>query len=606
MKKYHYLLLFLLFIAINGCEKEDITDPYEDATLSVSTEKINFDANNPENNQFTIISNVPWSINVSNNDLKVDKTEGEAGENIVTVTDIPVGKTYTLTVSTVKRNEEDKSVSKSITVDHQAPTFTNEIIYYDNLDKATWTGSEYPFLDQWNGYINATGTGVENIEYTGRSVKIRDNFPSTGYSGASRKNAFYFGGEGAYVTVNNIKLQSGQTTFQLSFGCCKYEGNFDTSADIKVYVSGEGSTQKQITYNRSTTNSWALASAVFTIQGTIPQTLSFTFVGNDYNIRMDDIKLVTSNQSTDQVLNFSPASQICVETPKTLISKSQYKYVTHFAETLTSKKHVRNYTACYDTYRHNPMWVAYPMHECYHEKGYGRTKPDPWRPDPKFAQSEQSIIYPSDWENWPWIPNDNKPTDLYYYWTPYNNIMYTKGHMLRSADRGGANSTMNIQTFYPTNIAPERYLYEEHWTKVEELLSDYWECPDTTYVVTGCYYENDNHKSYDASSWDTPTLGLSKECVIPTARYRVILRTKAGNSRKSISECTADEVMAIGFWFPQKIDDSNPGTTPALTEYAYSVSEIEQMIGGEFEFFPTAPEGVKDQKNLNDWPELNK
>lgn len=87
------------------------------------------------------------------------------------------------------------------------------------------------------------------------------------------------------------------------------------------------------------------------------------FVADDYNIRMDDIKLVTSNQPTDQIFDFSTTSYPCAETPKTIKTNSNYKYVTHFAETLISQKHVRNYTACYDTYQHNPMWVAYPVHQ---------------------------------------------------------------------------------------------------------------------------------------------------------------------------------------------------------------------------------------------------
>lgn len=603
MRKYSYLLFALFLILTAGCGKDEVTtEELEKATLSVSPENLNFDENNPANNQITITSNVSWSINTSNPALKVDKTEGNAGETTVTVTDIPAGTTYMLTVSTEKRNDTDKTISKSVAVTRQAHVFLSETVYYDNLDKATGSGN--PYIDQWDGYINATGTGAENIEYTGRTVSIRNNFQSMGYSGASGKNAFYFGGANAYVTVNNIQLQPGQTTFQLSFGCCKYDGEFDTSSNIKVYVSGDGSAMKPLTYNRSTTASWALATSLFSIQNTIPRTLSIMFVADDYNIRMDDIKLITTDQPTEQILSFATTSYPCAETPKTLVGNSNYKYVNHFAETLVSKKRVRNYTACYDTRRHNPMWVAYPVHQCYHEKGFGRTNPDPWRPDPEFTPDQQSIIYPSDWNNWPWTTNGNNPTDPYYYWTPYNTTRFKKGHLLRSADRGGAESEMNMQTFYPTNISPEAYLYEEHWSKVEELLSDTWECSDTVYVVTGCYYANDSYKSYDASDWSTLS-ALSKECVIPTARYKVMLRTKSGSTGKPIAECSANEVMAIGFWFPQNLNNENPGTTPPLRDYIFPVSEIEQKIGGEFEFFPTAPAGVKNQVNINDWPKLS-
>lgn len=575
MKKYSYLLLISLFVLTTGCEKDETTEEPEKAELSVSTENLSFDENNPSNNQITITSNVSWSIDVSNPTLKIDKSEGDAGETTVTVTDIPTGATYMLTITTKKRSSTDKTVSRNVTVIRQAHLFTSETVYYDNLDKAIWNGSGNPYLDAWNGFINATGTGAENIEYVGRTVSIRNNFQSTGYAGASRNNAFYFGAADAYVTVNNIQLQPGQSTLQLSFGCCKYSGEFDISSNIKVYISGDGSQMKPLSYNRSSTSSWALATSLFTIQNTVPQTLSIRFVADDYNIRLDDIKLITSNQPAEQIFDFSSGNYPCAEVPKTLKENNNYKYVTHFASTLLSNKWVRNYTACYDTRRHNPMWVAYPHHSCYHEKGFGRTNPDPWRPDPKFTADQQSIIYPGDWSNWPWANNENKPSDQYYFWTPYNNVSFTKGHMLRSADRGGAESEMNIQTFYPTNISPEAYLYGSHWSEVEGLLSDTWECSDTIYVVTGCYYANDNHKSYDASNRNTHS-ALSKECIIPTARYKVMLRTKNGSIGKPIAECTADEVMAIGFWFPQNLNNENPATIPPLRDYIFSVSEIEQ------------------------------
>ena len=104
MKKYSYLLLIFLSIYFTGCEKDETIEELEEATLSVSPESLNFDENNPSNNQITIISNVSWNIDVSNNALKINKTEGDPGESKVTVTDIPAGETYMLTISTVKRN----------------------------------------------------------------------------------------------------------------------------------------------------------------------------------------------------------------------------------------------------------------------------------------------------------------------------------------------------------------------------------------------------------------------------------------------------------------------------------------------------------------------
>ena len=175
MKKYSYLLLIFLSVYFTGCEKDETITELEEATLSVSPENLNFDENNPSNNQITIISNVSWSINVSNNALKVDKSEGGPGENKVSVTDIPTGETYMLTISTVKRNETDKTISKSIAVTRQPKGFTSETVYYDNLDKAIWSGSGNPFIDQWDGYINATGTGAENEPFLFETIfNLRD------------------------------------------------------------------------------------------------------------------------------------------------------------------------------------------------------------------------------------------------------------------------------------------------------------------------------------------------------------------------------------------------------------------------------------------------
>ena len=76
---------------------------------------------------------------------------------------------------------------------------------------------------------------------------------------------------------------------------------------------------------------------------------------------------------------------------------------TTWTTTLRTGQHLRSYTYCYDTRRHNPVWVAYPHHRCYME-GSGRTTPDPWGPDPALEESSQAKIYPS------------YPGDTYNYW----------------------------------------------------------------------------------------------------------------------------------------------------------------------------------------------
>ncbi len=308
-----------------------------------------------------------------------------------------------------------------------------------------------------------------------------------------------------------------------------------------------------------------------------------------------------------RVVDISTGAFEWAELPETEKESDDYKYIVHYSKTIKTKKDVRNYSACYDTRRHNPMYVAFPYHTIYYEGGFARTTPDPWRPDPGMTEAEQSVIYRTDWNDWPWDGDGYAP---YSTWGRYpfsgsgSSVSFVRGHMMRSAERGGAGSELNVQTFYPTNIAPERLKYETHWTAVEGIMPTDWVCRDTVYVVVGCHYANDNYTTYDAASGSSSS-ARSKKVIIPTARYKLFLRTKLGNTGKSIAQCNANEVMAIGFWFEQNFGPDIPDSQdPPLKTVIYSVEDIEEMTGNIFNFFPQAPGGVKNSYNINDWPGL--
>lgn len=315
------------------------------------------------------------------------------------------------------------------------------------------------------------------------------------------------------------------------------------------------------------------------------------------------------------------------EYPQTLKPSEDYVYGTLRGTTYSSRKNVRNYSYCYDVRRHNPMWVAYPCHSIYWEGNYIRPKPDPWRPNPDLTEQEQSIIYATDWNSWPWSSNSNKPSDTYNYWSEksHGGVMLSKGHMMRSAERGAGKSNvlfgMNEQSFYPTNINPERHAYVKvpdyisngeqqyfdlsHWSMVEYILSSKWRCNDTLYVVVGCWYDKDQNKAIDASNWGK-TSKRSKEVIVPQGRYKAILRTRSGNTGKRISECSASELTAIAFWFDQCFDSQNQKTSlPTLSNAIMSVADLEKKIGSEFSFFPDAPAQVKESYDVSHWPGLS-
>lgn len=320
------------------------------------------------------------------------------------------------------------------------------------------------------------------------------------------------------------------------------------------------------------------------------------------------IRMMTFNQQAGSGTVNPEKKYPWPELPVIVKQNSDWKVIKHFNETYSSQQQVRNYTSCYDTRRHNPMWVAYPCHDIYWEGGYTRPKVDPWRPDPELEESEQSIIYPSNWDAWPW---DEDYADSYQYWYPVgaNNdnrwVSWTRGHMMRSAERGSGNSEvlfpMNVETFYPTNISPERYMYPDHWDRVEYLLPK-WKSSDTLFVVVGNYYGDDSVVTWDACNWGNKT-SKSKQCIVPQARYKIILSSKSGVTGKNVAELEASQLKAIGFWFPQNTDATVEYTEniPPITDYIFSVSEIERKIGGEFSFFPTVPASVKDSYDISDW-----
>lgn len=512
------------------------------------------------------------------------------------------------------------------------PEPATTVIYYDDLDKAQADGS---WLDRWNGYINAVGIGAADISYVGSYVKTRCTFVSTGYPGASGYNGFLCSAQnGTTLSINGIRLPSdGTGKYVFSAGFNVYIGGQNKAPDdyVTIKVIGDGFI-RDVNYTATQYDKWYYLTGEFEIESGVPETISIEIGLKSSGIGIDDPKLVWYGQ-TDEDISGPPTGDVepepepevlttpYFEYPKTLKASNDYVYGTLSGKTYRSQKDVRNYSFCYDVRRHNPMWVAYPCHEIYWEGGYTRPNPDPWRPNPNLPEAQQSAMYATDWADWPWASTNGKPTDTHHYWTYTNrsDVMLSKGHMMRSAERGAGKSNvlfgLNEQTFYPTNINPERDKYVEvpngtgtfslsHWSIVEYTLSNDWRCADTVYVVVGCWYDKDQHEAIDASNWGDRS-SRSKVCKVPAARYKAVLRTKNGNTGKRISECSADELMAIAFWFPQYLEPNNKLTSiDPLSTATMSVAELEAKIGGDFSFFPDAPAAVKQTYKVSDWPGL--
>ncbi len=235
---------------------------------------------------------------------------------------------------------------------------------------------------------------------------------------------------------------------------------------------------------------------------------------------------------------------------------ASFDYVYHMRPDASS---VRNYSICYDVSYKCPMWVAYPLHSSY----LGSVKrTEAWAYDPEIPRSDQPDLSSS-------------------YVTGYS-----RGHMIASNERT-VSKPANEQTFYYSNMAPQiqNGFNGGIWGTLENLC-DAVMCSDTLYIVTGSYFANTNTTCKDKN-------GVT--VVVPTDFYKVLARSKSGNTGKPLWQLPADQIICAGFWLEHK---SYPSGT-SLRGYIKSVAEVEALTG--FTFFANVPGMDKTSYNASDW-----
>ena len=290
-------------MAFVACEqKEDLGSP----DIQISANQMSFEEAGGEQT-LTVTATRDWTVQTDADWVVVSPESGSASANPQTVS-----------VSVLKNTGMDRSAdlkftigmkSRYLTVNQAGPGGSAEalIVYFNNFDKqeATKTygsGSSWPYLDQFDGWMNATGTGVEGVSYTFKGMSARANSTSdsnySDYAGSGKNNMFF--GSSAYFSTNNIAL-NGATGLTLTFGTEKYSqdnGSVFTNSEFKIYLSNDGAKWVELTdytfAGGTTEGRWNLATANFTVPaGT--ETLSICMqvtVASSY--RMDDMKLVIS------------------------------------------------------------------------------------------------------------------------------------------------------------------------------------------------------------------------------------------------------------------------------------------------------------------------
>lgn len=230
---------------------------------------------------------------------------------------------------------------------------------------------------------------------------------------------------------------------------------------------------------------------------------------------------------------------------------------------------IRNYSVCFSRKHCSPVWVAAPMHSCY--KGEAK-RSNSYSFDPKLPIEIQPMLKRS-----------------------YGD--YTRGHILASAERT-ITQEMNKQLFYVTNIAPQiREGFNASggaWNNLESF-ADKQVCADTLYVVTGVLFDDYTDPSgHTVKASTTTNKNDDKQVAVPTAFYKVLLRTKSGSSGKSVLDCSAEELKCAAFIVGHYSSSRRTSKSNMI-----SVKELERMTG--IEFFAGVKSAPKQRAVAEEW-----
>lgn len=193
---------------------------------------------------------------------------------------------------------------------------TDAIVYANDFDKTEatktfGTGTSWPYLDQFDGWKNASGTGIgaETYSFSGMSARANSTSNSnySDYKGSGSNNLFF--GSSAYFSIQGIKLPS-DANYSLTFGAEKYSqdnGSLFKHDEFHVYVSNDAKKWVEIEYtfpNGDKEGRWDLATSNFTVpEGTSSLSIYVkTDVASSY--RMDDLKLSVAAEA-GTVIDFS-------------------------------------------------------------------------------------------------------------------------------------------------------------------------------------------------------------------------------------------------------------------------------------------------------------
>lgn len=318
MSKHLFRLLFGAFFlvaatAFTGCSDDD--DKSLTPKLTADPTALDFTDETATTQTVAITANCEWTVTASNLDwATISPMSGKGNGTIsVTVSELPAGTnlregkiSFTLIHPEFgKWGQAESSVAVKQYGSGVTPPPTGDAIYANDFDKeqATKTygskGESWPYLDQFNGWENHSGTGADAVTYSYNGMSARANSTSNSdysdYEGSGANNLFF--GASAVFTIEKISI--GARNLKLSFGAERYSqdaGSDFIHDDFRVQLSNDGSAwSSPIIYSFAKgvdpSGRWDLATADFTLPENTT-TLYIRFTSNvDSAHRLDDVTL---------------------------------------------------------------------------------------------------------------------------------------------------------------------------------------------------------------------------------------------------------------------------------------------------------------------------
>lgn len=313
MKLRNFIYGLMAVAGFAACQPEDTNLGVPD--IEVSAEEMSFDAAGGEQT-LTVTATRDWMVDSDYDWVVVSPESGKASSAAQTVTVTVLENTGMDRTADLKFTIGMKS--RYLTVSQAGPGGSADalVVYSNDFDKTkAEKGSNgwATYLDSFEGWLNATGSGVETVTYGFDRMTARTNSgngSAGSYSdyvalGASGMNYLWFGSGTPYFAVKNISLPEGKTNFTLSFGTERYlyeatDNTFNWN-EFKAYISADGKKWVKLVCDFAggvlPNGRWDLAMSTFTVPaGTSSLYVYFvSSLGSAY--ALDDLKLVQSAEA---------------------------------------------------------------------------------------------------------------------------------------------------------------------------------------------------------------------------------------------------------------------------------------------------------------------